>query len=87
LVSFGGDPARVDGRLIDLLRSQEEVIQHDPERLYKRGEHVCLTAGPFAGVEGVFQMLDGERRVVVLIELLSKQLQVTVVPTGLRKVG
>ena len=32
-------------------------------------------------------MADGERRVMVLIELLSKQVRVRVAPANLRKVG
>ena len=32
-------------------------------------------------------MADGERRVMVLIELLSKQEQLRVAPANLRKVG
>ncbi|HQU08122.1 MAG TPA: hypothetical protein PK539_03670, partial [Candidatus Paceibacterota bacterium] len=42
---------------------------------------------PFAGIEGIYQMADGERRVMVLIELLSKQVRVRVAPANLRKIG
>ncbi len=58
-----------------------------PERLFKPGECIRLTEGPFAGIEGIYQMNDGERRVMVLIELLSKQVRVRVAPASLRKVG
>ena len=51
------------------------------------GERVRLTEAPFAGIEGIYQMADGERRVMVLIELLSKQVRVRVAPANLRKVG
>ena len=53
----------------------------------KQGERVRLTEGPFAGIEGIYQMADGERRAIVLIELLSKQVRVRVAPANLRKVG
>ncbi|WP_374615172.1 transcription/translation regulatory transformer protein RfaH [Sphingorhabdus sp.] len=85
LVSFGVEPARVDDGLIELLRTQEASVQSEPERLFKMGERVCLTEAPFAGVEGVYQMSDGERRVMVLIEILSKPVAVRVSPAGLRK--
>jgi transcriptional antiterminator RfaH len=42
---------------------------------------------PPAGIEGIYQMADGERRVMVLIELLSKRVRVRVAPANLRKVG
>ncbi len=85
LVSFGIEPARVDDGLIELLRTQEALVQTEPERLFKTGERVRLTEAPFAGIEGIYQMSDGERRVMVLIELLSKPVTVRVAPLGLRK--
>jgi transcriptional antiterminator RfaH len=87
LVSFGIDPAKVDDGLIELLRMQEASAQSEPERLFKPGERVCLTEMPFAGIEGIYQEADGERRIMVLIEILSKQVAVPVMPTGLRKVS
>ncbi len=85
LVSFGTEPARVDDGLIELLRIQEGSVQAEPERLFKQGERVCLTEAPFAGIEGVYQMAYGERRVMVLIEILSKPVAVRVAPASLRK--
>ncbi len=87
LVSFGIEPARVDDSLIELLRTQEAVVRAKPERLFESGECVRLTAAPFAGVEGIYQMADGERRVMVLIEMLSKTVAVRVAPASLRKVN
>lgn len=86
LVCFGTEPARVSEALIDRLRTQEALIHPEPERLFKPGERVLLTASPFAGIEGIYQMADGERRVMVLIELLSKPVAVCVAPIALRKV-
>lgn len=85
LVSFGIAPAQVDDGLIELLRTQEASVQSEPERLFKHGERVRLTEAPFAGIEGIYQMADGEHRVMVLIEMLSKPVVVRVAPTGLRK--
>jgi transcriptional antiterminator RfaH len=85
LVSFGIEPARVDEGLIELLRTHEAGVQTEPERLFKHGETVRLTETPFAGIEGIYQMADGERRVIVLIEVLSKSVAVRVSPVSLRK--
>lgn len=85
LVSFGVEPARVDDGLIELLRMQEASIQAEPERLFKSGERVRLTEAPFAGIEGICQMADGERRFMVLIEILSKPVAIRVAPASLRK--
>lgn len=85
LVTFGSEPARVDDRLIEALQMQEATLQATPERLFESGERVRLTEGPFAGIEGLYQMADGERRVMVLIELMSKPVAVYVTPLSLRK--
>ncbi len=85
LVSFGSEPARVDDGLIARLRTQEVAVQTEPERLFKPGERVRLTEAPFAGIEGIYQMADGERRVMVLIEILSRQVAVKVSPASLRR--
>ena len=87
LVSFGVEPTKVPQELVDAIRHQQSLAAPRPERLFQPGDRVCLTQAPFAGIEGVYQVADGERRVMVLIELLSRQISVTVAPTGLRKVS
>jgi transcriptional antiterminator RfaH len=87
LVSFGVEPARVHDELIDLLKAQEASVQGEPERLFKPGEQVRLVGGAFAGFEGIYQMANGERRVMVLIELMSKPITMSVAPTSLQKIS
>lgn len=87
LVCFGVEPARVDDGLIELLRVQEVSLRGEPVRLFKSGEKVRLTEVPFAGIEGVYQMADGDHRVMVLIEILSKPVALRVSPSNLSKAG
>ena len=87
LVRFGAEPAKIDDALVDLLRAHEASVLSEPERLFNPGELVQLTEGPFAGIEGIYQMADGDRRVMVLIELMSKKVAVPVEMGALRKVG
>ena len=86
LVGFGNDPARVDDELVEHLKLRERVANQSIEPLFKAGERVTVTTGPFAGIEGVFQMLDGDQRAMVLIELLSKRTPLRASPAHLRKV-
>ena len=85
LVSFGIEPARVGDGLIELLRTREASVLAEPVLLFAPGERVRLTEPLFAGIEGVYQMADGERRVMVLIEMLSKPVAVRVALANLRK--
>ncbi len=87
LVSLGVEPAKVADSLVEALRAQEASVQAEPERLFKPGERVRLTEALFARIEGIYQMADGERHVIVLIELLSKQVRMGIAPANLRKVG
>jgi transcriptional antiterminator RfaH len=83
LVRFGDQPAKVDTAIIEQLQAQ----QHDaPTRpLFQPGDAVRITAGPFAGLQAVFGMRDGESRVMVLLELLSRPVRLLLEPSALHK--
>lgn len=85
LVTFGTEPAKVDAELVKMLKYQEVAMQEKVEPLFKPGERVRLVNGAFAGLEGIYQLADGEQRVIVLIELLSKPLKLGISPTHIRK--
>lgn len=87
LVTFGAEPAKVDARLIEVLRSQNGRMRERPERLFNEGDRVQIKEGPFAGLEAIYQMDDGESRSMVLITLLSKPAELAVSPANLRKVA
>ena len=46
-----------------------------------------IVDGAFAGLEAMYQMADGEGRVMVLVELISKPVQLHVAPASLRKLA
>ena len=85
LVAFGNEPRKVDDALILMLKAQHDVLSKQPQRLFEHGEHLRVTEGPFAGIEAVYQMSGGENRAMVLIEILSKPVKVTLSPSSLSK--
>jgi len=87
LVFFGTAPAKVDEQLISSLREEELRSQANPEMLHLHGSRVLLTQGAFAGLEGIYQMSDGEQRAMVLIELMSRTISIRVPPAALRKIN
>lgn len=87
LVSFGSQPARVDAALVETLRGRETQLRGSPVPLFEVGSRVVLTAGAFAGIEGVFEMTDAEGRAMVLIEMLSKQVRIRVEPALARRLA
>lgn len=87
LVTFGNTPAKVDDALIAVLRGHEELVQAEPDRLFKTGERVRIASGAFTDIEGIYQMTDGDQRVMVLIELMSKSVKIRVGPSVLQKLA
>ena len=82
LVMFGHTPGRVDDTLIERLQAQHNALA---QALFQPGDPVTITQGPFAGLEAIYQMTCGEERVMVLLDILSKQVKMTVSPADLRK--
>ena len=85
MVKFGGQPAKVDGQLIDLIRFRE--TSHPAKPVFAPGDHVVVADGPFAGLEAIYQTTDAERRSMILLEMLSKPVSMRIDATSLRKAG
>jgi transcriptional antiterminator RfaH len=81
LVRFGGQPAVVPDSVMEALLQREDSasgLHQDKRPLFSAGEAVKFVDGPLAGMEGVFTEQDGEKRVIVLLELLGKANKVKV---------
>ena len=85
LVRFGGQPAKVDGQLIDLIRWREQVSHGPP--LFTAGDKVTVADGPFAGLEAIYQNTDAESRSMILLNILSKPVSMRIETANLRKTG
>ena len=75
LVRFGGLPAVVPDEVIEALLQREDAASgmHQEERpQFSAGEQIKIVDGPLAGMEGVFDQQDGEKRVIILLELLGQ---------------
>ena len=85
LVTFGNAPARIDDQLVKALRGSSQAPIQQTQRLFEPGDRLQISAGAFAGLEAIYQMPDGDSRVMVLIELLSKPTRLSLSPAQLRK--
>lgn len=84
LVSFGQVPAKIDEALVASIReSVSSATVH--QRHFAPGEALRIQQGPFAGLEAIYQMPDGDSRVMVLVEMLSKQVSLSIEPAGVSK--
>jgi transcriptional antiterminator RfaH len=81
MVRFGGQPAVVPDAVMDALLRREDAasgLHQDNRPLFSAGEPIKLVDGPLTGMEGVFTQQDGDKRVIVLLELLGKANKVSV---------
>jgi len=74
LVRFGGQPAAIPEAVVESLRARQDPATGAFARRspFTPGARVEFRAGPFAGLEGVFDMEASQERVYVLLELLGK---------------
>jgi transcriptional antiterminator RfaH len=84
LVAFGGRFASMPDACVEALQSGRPNVQR---RLFEPGERVSITYGPFAGLEGIYQLPDGEARALVLIDLMSQPQKLKFAVDMLRKVA
>lgn len=84
IVSFGKQVLAVGEDLIVQLQQHD----HEPytKELFAAGEKVRIDAGPFAELEGVFLAMDGNLRVVLLLNFLQREQKILMPLTAIRKI-
>lgn len=83
ILTDGNMPLFVPGRIIEEIKSREDesgAVKLLPPR-FKPGQVVRLVDGPLADVDGLFEEVRDENRVVVLISLLGRKVRMQV-PAG-----
>ena len=80
LVRFGKEPAMVPDALIETLRARESSAGlHDwAEPVFRAGQAVRVVEGALQGYEGLFVAGTGRERVVVLLDILGRQVRTRV---------
>lgn len=80
LVRFGVEPAKVDAGLINLIRARELQDGSYTKPLFKSGDRLKVQCGPFAGFDSIYQGMDPEMRIIVLLEFMNKNLEIRLQP-------
>lgn len=75
LVRFAGTPAAVANSVVNGLLALGEGREI---RLFSTGDAVRFVDGTLAGLQGAIERMDGDERVVVLIEFLRREQRLTV---------
>jgi transcription antitermination factor NusG len=79
LVGFGGLPTALPDEEMEILRKGLcQGLRAEPHPFLTVGRRVRITAGPFAGLEGVLKRKKSNLRVVVSLELIQRSVAVDV---------
>ena len=76
VVAFGSEPTPVRDELIEQLRQRLATPPQKPR--FEPGERVQLHGGSFNELEAIFVSDDGEKRSVILLNLLQREQRVRV---------
>lgn len=81
LVRMGEEVPTVPHELIAALQAgldETRVFDLTSLQRWKRGEVVEITAGPFCGYRGIFDAASGQRRAMILLEILNTQRRIEI---------
>ncbi len=74
LVRFGQIPATIHDELVQYIYSREHLNESKIQPLYQKGQSLKIIKGPFSGFDSIYQSMDSEMRVMVLLEFMRKPL-------------
>lgn len=81
LVCQGDRPAAVPTGVVEALQARADsvgAVPLDALAAFERGRPLLVTAGPFAGHTGRYESLTPDQRVVLLLSLLGRSIEVAV---------
>ncbi len=72
-VKFNGTPGLVPESVIDWLKRFLLEKPAKQSKLPQKGDRLTVLEGPFKDLEVIFEMVDGEQRAMVFLDLLGRQ--------------
>ncbi len=81
LLSAEERPIVVPTEVVEEIRAREDsrgFISLNSGRAFRRGDRVRVIEGPFLDIAGLFECRNDDERVIILLELLGRQVKVSV---------
>jgi len=78
LVKFGGKLAEINDMTYQKIEHFQRALASQPMKLFKEGENVVFTHGAFRDVRAVYKEPDGDKRIILMFELLNKPTKLSV---------
>jgi len=87
-VRFGGVISKIPAELIEQVTRQQISLQKNHQQQdYLAGDTVEICDGPFRGMQAIFQTADGEKRSMILIQMLNTSAVMSVPKEQLSKIA
>jgi transcriptional antiterminator RfaH len=87
LVAHGDAPAPVPHGVVEAIRAREDergLVVLGSAADFRQGDRVTIAEGALEGCVGLFEAATDDERVIVLLELLGREVRVRVPPAALR---
>jgi transcriptional antiterminator RfaH len=81
LVCHGDRPTPVPEGVVETIQAREDgngVVTLPPAPLFDKGERVHITEGALRGLTGLYEGSTDEERIIILLDLLGRQVRVRV---------
>jgi transcriptional antiterminator RfaH len=86
IVKSGGKFAELDEETFKQVQNYEHALLSRPVRAYRIGENVTFTHGAFRDIRAIFEEADGDKRVILLFEILNRQVRLSVPVQAINRV-
>lgn len=81
LICHGDVPTPVPSGIVEAIQAREDekgVVKLQAPPLFDKGDRVHITEGALRGLSGLFEGTTDEERVIILLDLLGRQVRVRV---------
>ena len=85
LILRDGKPIEVQDKILDAVRHAEKGYLGQVETLFNAGDRVIINEGIYKDIEAIYQNNDGLERAVLLLNLLQKDVELTIETRHIRK--
>ncbi|MDG1144072.1 MAG: transcription termination/antitermination NusG family protein [Burkholderiales bacterium] len=86
IVKSGGKYAELGEETLKEIQNYENALLSHPLKAYQIGENLTFTHGAFRDVRAIFEEPDGDKRVILLFEILNKQVRLSVPVQAINRV-
>ena len=85
LILRDGKPIYIKDEILDAVRHAEKLYLGQVETLFNAGDRVIINEGIYKDIEAIYQNNDGLERAVLMLNLLQKDVELTIKTRHIRK--